>query len=112
VQVRHTAAIRGDFSVSTPTAISSIRGSEMVVTYDNSTNTTTVYAISDVAYVKGNNDSSETEVVANNKTTVGSSGNAATPVAFSKNELPADVRDYTFPEVTSHHPTISAAFLY
>jgi len=104
VQVRHTAAIRGDFSVATPTAISSIRNSEMVVTYDNSTNTTTVYAISDVTYIKGNGDSSETVVNENQKTTVGSSGKAATPMSFSKNELPADVRDYTFPEVTSHPP--------
>jgi hypothetical protein len=100
-QVRHTAAIRGDFSVTTPTAISSIRGSEMVVTYDNSTNTTTAYAISDVVYVKGNGDSSETTVNENQKVTVGSSGKATTPVSFSKSELPADVRDYTFPEVTS-----------
>jgi hypothetical protein len=100
-RVKHTAAIRSDFSVVTPTAIASIRGSEMVVTYDNSTNTTAVYAISDVAYVKGNGDSSEIAVNANQTATVGSSGKATAPVSFSNSELPADLRDYTFPEVTS-----------
>ncbi len=55
-RIPHTAAIRGDFSVSTPTAYSSIRGSGMVVSYDNITNTTSVQVTEDQAYVKGASD--------------------------------------------------------
>ncbi|MBI5223226.1 hypothetical protein HY990_02285 [Candidatus Micrarchaeota archaeon] len=55
----HTAAIRSDFSVVTPTAISSIRGSAMKVEYDNQTSQTRVTVIEDEAFVKGNNDQNE-----------------------------------------------------
>ena len=88
VNVKHTAAIRSDFSVSTPTANSSIRGSEMIVSYDKNSDTTTVYTTDDKAYVQGTNDSSETTVPEGQKSVV-VNGVAGAPIAFEASELPA-----------------------
>jgi len=91
-KVNHSAAIRSDFSVVTPTATSAIRDSKMIVSYDNVTNTTTTYATSDVAYVKGNGDVSEIMVYENQKATIGSNGKAGVSTSFSPNELLTDAR--------------------
>ncbi len=86
--LKHNDTIRGDFSVSTPTSISSIRGSEMVVSYDNQTNTTTTYVLEDEAFVKGNLDSTEMTVLENKKTNIDATGKASQPESFSSSELP------------------------
>lgn len=70
----HTAAVRGDFSVVTPTAISSIRDSEMSVAYNNLTMNTTVSVLEDKAFVKGINDLSETNLSFGETASVGSDG--------------------------------------
>lgn len=85
----HNAAIRGDFSVTTPTANASIRGSEMVVTYDETKRTTTVYATEDQAFVKGNSDSTEVTVKANQKVVVKDDGRTSAPQSFTSDELPS-----------------------
>lgn len=79
-RVRNVPAIRSDFSVSTPTANASIRGSEMRVSYDDKTKQTTVVALEDRAYVKGSADAQETEITENNQAAVGEDGKAGTPV--------------------------------
>lgn len=73
-KLKRPASIRGDFSVHSPTAISSIRGSEMVVVYDDKLNKTTTYVTEDKAYVKGVNDTREMEVLVGNQTEVGNDG--------------------------------------
>ncbi|VVB66217.1 Uncharacterised protein [Candidatus Gugararchaeum adminiculabundum] len=73
---RHTNAIRSDFSVVTPTASSSIRGSAMDVSYDNETNVTTVTVTEDVAFVKGVNDGAEVQVSQGETYQAASDGNA------------------------------------
>ncbi len=72
----HIASIRSDFSVVTPTAISSIRDSEMSVTYDNSTMNTTVVVLEDQAFVQGSNDANETTVALGETVSAGSDGHA------------------------------------
>jgi peptide/nickel transport system substrate-binding protein len=86
-KVKHTDAIRSDFSVTTPTANSSIRGSEMVVKYDENTRITTVYVTEDQAYVKGVSD--EVIIVGENqKTVVNGDGSVSEPESFTAAELP------------------------
>ena len=72
----HTAAIRGYFSVTTPTCISSIRGSKMDVVYDDILNKTTITVLEDEAFVKGVLDNSELTVPLNKKVVVDSTGKA------------------------------------
>lgn len=60
-RVTRPASIRGDFSVRTTPALSSIRGSEMQVEVTKSLSVITS-AIDETAYVKGSNDAKETEV--------------------------------------------------
>lgn len=87
-QKYYKPGIRSDFSVSTPICNSAIRGSAMVVSYDNTTNTTIVYATEDQAFVQGISDSQEISIPANQKVTVGSDGTASAPVAFTPDQLP------------------------
>lgn len=74
--VKQVPAIRSDFSVSTPSANASIRGSEMQVSYDETTKETTVIALEDKAYVKGTADVGEIEVPEKKQVTVDASGKA------------------------------------
>ncbi|MBS3167584.1 hypothetical protein J4216_00465 [Candidatus Woesearchaeota archaeon] len=83
--LKHRAAIRGDFSVTTPTASSSIRGSEMIVVYNNQTNTTTVYVTEDEAFVKTPN-SPEQKIAVSNKVIITSDG-LINPVTFNSEEV-------------------------
>jgi len=53
-------SIRGDFSVTSPTNISSIRGSSMLVVYDEDTKTSEVYALEGKTYVKRNGETEKT----------------------------------------------------
>lgn len=88
VFVKHTAAIRGDFSVNTPTCNSSIRGSAMVVRYDDKQNITTVYVTEDKAYVKSTTKSAkEITVKQGRKVTVGADGIVSKPQKFSADEV-------------------------
>lgn len=53
-RIPQSASIRGDFSVRTPTALSSVRGSHMVVSYDAETKTTTTVNLEGYVYVEAN----------------------------------------------------------
>ncbi len=83
----HVPAMRSDFSTVTPICSASIRGSAMFVSYDKVTNTETVYATDDQAFVRGTSDSQEISVAANQKVTVGSDGTSSSPVSLTSNEL-------------------------
>ncbi|MGV8085339.1 MAG: hypothetical protein ACP5N9_03760 [Candidatus Bilamarchaeum sp.] len=80
--IKHVPAIRSDFSVTTATAISSIRGSEMEVSYDNESNTTTVRVTDDEAYVKGKNNLNELRAIEGQKIVIGSTGIATLSTAI------------------------------
>lgn len=73
-KIRHTNAIRSDFSVATPGANASIRGSEMQVSYDENTKETTVVTLEDKAYVKGTADANEISIPENKQITVDANG--------------------------------------
>ncbi len=75
-KTRHTPAIRSDFSVVTPTANASIRGSEMQVSYDEKTKETTVIALEDKAFVKGIADVNEMEIPEKKQVIVSADGKA------------------------------------
>jgi hypothetical protein len=72
-RVRHVPAIRSDFSVTTPTANASVRGSEMEVRYSEETGATTVEVLEDEAVVSGP-DGDETVVALGEVATVGGDG--------------------------------------
>lgn len=74
--VKHQDAIRSDFSVTTPTANASIRGSAMQVSYDDQTKQTIAIAIEDTAYVKGSSDAAAIEVPESKQVTVDATGKA------------------------------------
>lgn len=87
-KVKQVPAIRSDFSVSTPSANAGIRGSEMQVSYDETTKETTVIALEDKAYVKGTADAGELEVPEKKQVTVdagGKTGSLAQATATSGN---------------------------
>ncbi|MBS3167872.1 hypothetical protein J4216_01990 [Candidatus Woesearchaeota archaeon] len=86
--LKYKASIRGDFSVTTPTSISSIRGSEMIVVYNNETNKTDIFVTEDKAYVKGLNDDVEIEIEEGKKTSVDQSGKSSKIESFSSSEIP------------------------
>lgn len=87
-KVKHTAAIRSDFSVLTPTANSSIRGSEMIVTVA-SDGVTSVYTTEDVSTVQGNRDAEAMTLAQGNMTTIKADGRATAPRLFTASDLPA-----------------------
>jgi hypothetical protein len=78
----HTAAIRSDFSVTTPTCAASIRGSGMVVSVSKS-GVTTIYTTSDVSYVKGKADKKAITVRSGYMTTVGANKKATKPKKYT-----------------------------
>ena len=62
-RIKENASIRGDFSISSPSAIASIRGSEMIFTYDDKTGVSKLFVTEDKAYIRGNESSTqETEI--------------------------------------------------
>lgn len=89
VRVKHTDAIRGDFSVTTETmANASIRDSEMIVAYEQETGLTTVYTVEDLAYVQGVSGAAEIDVPQGQKVSVVEGGTTSTPAAYTAAELP------------------------
>jgi hypothetical protein len=90
VRVKHTDAIRGDFSVATETmANASIRDSEMIVTYAKETGLSTVYTVEDLAYVVGVSGAAEVQVPQGQKVVVAQDGTASTPAIYTAAELPS-----------------------
>ena len=87
-RVHHTDAIRGDFSVTTPTANASVRGSEMIVDYSTDTGETSVYVTEDAAFVKGTKDKAEVTVPQGSSVVVPKAGKASKPAAFVAADLP------------------------
>ncbi len=100
-KVNKTANIRSDFSIVTPTATASPRGTQMVVQYDNSTNTTTVYTIEGSIDTQGTLDTSPTNAQTGQKVVVDRSGTASMPVPFITSELPVQLVNYQFPSTPS-----------
>lgn len=95
--LKHKASIRSDFSVTTPTASSSIRGSEMIVSYNEDEKITTVYVTEDKAYVQGIEDENEQEVSEGYKVTVDESGKQSEATTYSQDELPEELRKSEIP---------------
>jgi hypothetical protein len=81
-KVRHTNAIRSDFSVTAPTCNVSIRGSGMVVSTSKS-GTTSIYTTSDVSYVKGLADTKTLALRNGYMTIVGANRKATKPVHYA-----------------------------
>lgn len=90
-KVKHTNSGRSDFSVVTPTANSSIRGSAMVVSYDEKSKKTDVLVTEDKAYVKGLKDGVEVEVLEGKKVVVDESQKVSKSESFSSSDLPSGV---------------------
>ncbi len=88
-KVKHTAAIRSDFSVATPNANASIRGSAMTVQYDKEKGVTNVYVTEDSAVVRGTGAGIERTVKKGNMVTVGPDGKVGKPVKFKQADLTA-----------------------
>ncbi len=88
-KVKHTNSGRSDFSVVTPTANSSIRGSGMVVSYDDKSKKTEVLVTEDKAYVKGLKDAAEVEVMEGKKVVVDESQKVSKSESFASSDLPA-----------------------
>ena len=87
--VKHTAAIRGDFSVVTPTSISGVRDSAMIVRYDDQKQITTVHVTDDKAYVTPKTKGAKEITVKQGYTvTIGVDGKMSTPKKFGAEELP------------------------
>ncbi|PIR46939.1 MAG: hypothetical protein COV07_01600 [Candidatus Vogelbacteria bacterium CG10_big_fil_rev_8_21_14_0_10_45_14] len=62
-RIKQNASMRGDFSVSSPSAIASIRGSEMIFIYDDKTGVSKLFVTEDKAYIRSNEGSTkETEI--------------------------------------------------
>lgn len=84
--IQQPASIRSDFSVATPGANASIRGSEMQVEYDKETGNTTVLVYEDKAYVTGNVDQVEMEVPEGKRVTIDKSGSVSSQVALTSGD--------------------------
>ncbi len=121
VNVTHTNTIRSDFSVTTPTCTASPRGTEMIVHYDNSTNSSTVYTTEGTVTTQGSEDSSGTDATTGQKVFVSSTGAAARPVTYTKSELAPQLQNYKFPVPTAQGgklcpvlfiPLFAAAFVF
>lgn len=86
-KVKHTAAIRSDFSVTTPNANASIRGSAMTVAYDDATGVTKVFVTEDAADVWGKGPGLKQAVKKGYMVTVGADGKVSKPVRFKQSDL-------------------------
>lgn len=87
--VPHEGAIRSDFAVRTPNALSSIRGSEMIVVYDEVSRDTTTYVTEHKAYVKGDADHDEREIGQGKQIAVAGSGSSSEISTYDPAALPA-----------------------
>ena len=85
-RIDRAASIRGDFSVATPGANASIRGSAMVVSYDK-TRGTEVYVTEDEAFVAAAGQTEETTVPSGQAIHVSDDGTVDAPRAFANDEL-------------------------
>jgi len=66
-RIKENASIRSDFSVSSPGATASIRGSEMIFEYDNETGISSLFVTEDMAFIKSTEDGSpEVEIAEGN----------------------------------------------
>lgn len=108
-KVRHNASVRGDFSVVTPTVSASVRGSEMLVVYDDKANVTTVSVTEDKAFVKGTNDAAEIEIAEGYGITVGASGKASAPEKVSGTGASSDAKRPSLAIVTVLVAVLAAA---
>ena len=88
--IPHRPAPAGDFHVATPGASASIRGSEMVVRYDDKAQETTVYVTQDQALVQGENDPTTTTVPVGKKMSIGPEQKVGVMGVYVASELPAD----------------------
>lgn len=86
-KVKHTAAIRSDFAVTTPNANASIRGSAMTVQYDKESGVTSVYVTEDAADVWGKGPGLKQAVKKGYMVTVGADGKVSKPVRFKQSDL-------------------------
>lgn len=86
-KVKHTAAIRSDFAVTTPNANASIRGSAMTVQYDKDSGVTSVYVTEDAADVWGKGPGLKQAVKKGYMVTVGTDGKVGKPVRFKQSDL-------------------------
>jgi len=83
--LRHNPSIRADFSVATPSASASIRGSAITVLFDPEVREMTVYVTEDKAYIKSLG--SEHEVLVGKSVRADAAGKISAPASFSKLQL-------------------------
>lgn len=86
-KVKHTAAIRSDFAVTTPNANASIRGSAMTVQYDKESGVTSVYVTEDAADVWGKGPGLKQAVKKGYMAIVGADGKVSKSVRFKQSDL-------------------------
>lgn len=84
-----TVRVRGSLTVTTATAQSSVRDSEMTVAYDDQSAITTIEVTDREAVVRGNNDGANLRVPAGQMVRVGTDGLATTPQPISPDEIAA-----------------------
>lgn len=94
-RIKHVPGIRSDFSVSTPTANASIRGSEMMVVADES-GATTIYAIEDTTYFTPVTGGEEQLLQESFKVEVATDGSVSVPSTFSATEISSDFSEIPF----------------
>jgi hypothetical protein len=93
-RLRDSSSIRGDFSVSTPGALASIRGSEMIVSYDEKLKKTEVTVVQDEAFVTGRE---ELKFKQGEKVTIDSSGVSTEKVwVKDSEESPIEIWKYSW----------------
>lgn len=88
-RIQHTPSTRSDFSVVTPTAHASIRGSEMQVTYDENSGATIVEVLEDEAVVRAAGGGEETTLAEGEIATVDIDG--LVEVSTAQNEDPVGI---------------------
>ena len=85
-----TVRVRGSLTVTTASAQSSVRDSEMTVAYDDQSGITTVDVTDREAVVRGSNDSADQRVPAGQMVRVGTDGLASTPQATDPQPMSLD----------------------
>lgn len=99
-RTKHVPSIRSDFAVRTPTATSAVRGSAMVVSYDNTTATTTVLVTEDEAVVNGSGGEPAT-IGEGQRVRITEGAGPTAPEAFALEDVPEEMR---FPAPAPHAP--------
>lgn len=90
-RIKPAAAIRSDFNVVTPTAITSVRGSEMIVAHDDEINETKVFVTEDEAFVRTPG-GEEVSLNEGEKAVVRADTEEITPEPYTEDEVPAPLR--------------------